>query len=133
MTSIALLIACLGVFLAEDFMLFLLKGIFGVTHFWGTSSTMVDCGSGLSSWSWTGDGVPIREIENRPCTLGVSVKDMSPTASIAEVEALLADPGVLGVAGVEDGVGPLFEADGDILGLGDGVLALVLGDLLAGD
>uniref|UniRef100_A0A9J7YXE6 Uncharacterized protein n=1 Tax=Cyprinus carpio carpio TaxID=630221 RepID=A0A9J7YXE6_CYPCA len=89
------------------------RGIFGVTHFWGTSSTMVDCGSGSSPWSWTGDGVLIREIENRPCTLGVSVKDMSPTASIADVEALLADAGVLGVAGVEDGVGALVEADGD--------------------
>ncbi len=94
---------------------------------------MVDCSSGLSSWSWTGDGVLIREIENRPCTLGVSVKDRSPTASIAEVEALLADAGVLGVAGVEDGVGALFEPDGDFWGLGDGVLTLVLGDLLAGD
>ncbi len=113
MTSSALLIALLGVFLAEDFMLCLLNGIFGVTHFWGTSSTMVDCSSGLSSWSWTGDGVLIREIENRPCTLGVSVKDRSPAASIAEVEALLADAGVLGVAGVEDGVGALFEPDGD--------------------
>jgi len=32
-TSSALLIVLLGVFLAEDFMLFLLKGIFGVTQF----------------------------------------------------------------------------------------------------
>lgn len=93
-------------------MLFLLKGIFGVTHFWGTS-TMVDCGSDSSPWSWTGDGVLIREIENRPCTLGVTVKDMSPTDSIAEDEALLAEEGVLGVAGEEDGVGALVEADGD--------------------
>ncbi len=30
-------------------------------------------------------------------------------------------------------LGPLFEADGDFWGLGDGVLALVLGDFLPGD
>lgn len=113
MTSRALLIALLGVFLPEDFMLFLLKGIFGVTYFWGTSSAMADCGSDMLPWSWTGDGVLIRETENLPCTLGVSVKDMSPAASIAEVDALLADAGVLGAAGVEDGVGVLVEADGD--------------------
>lgn len=77
------------------------------------SSTMVDCTSGCSPWSWTGDGVLIRETENLPCTLGVSVKDMSPTNSTAEVDALLADAGVLGVAGVEDGVDTLGEADGD--------------------
>lgn len=77
------------------------------------SSTMVDCTSGCSPWSCTGDGVLIRETENLPCTLGVSVKDMSPTNSTAEVDALLADAGVLGVAGVEDGVDTLGEADGD--------------------
>lgn len=55
----------------------------------------------------------MRETENLPCTLGVSVKDMSLAALTAEVDALLADAGVLGVAGVEDVAGTLDGADGD--------------------
>ena len=57
------LFAMLGVFREVLFMLFLLRGILGVTVTEGTGS--------ITTSSATGDGVLMRDTENRPCTVGV--------------------------------------------------------------
>ena len=104
------------------FMLFLFRGILGVTVVKGTWS--------VTASSATGDGVLMRDTENRPCTVGVCLVALG--VSILFADAALGE-GDLDFGDFFAGVSALGEGDLDFGDFFAGVCALGEGDLDFGD